>query len=463
MKEAPPLPGGSLLATAGCGFLRRRPAPRMRAPRIVTLLFTDVERSTRLLGALSYLRRWISASALSSDAARAQKGTDIHGCDAIFIFGSAGDAVGAAVEARAPSRPSIAARHAVRVRMATAPRDRRGGDELFGMALHQASRIMALTWRAVVVSAPRSRSPSSWHQTSRCSTSECTGCAISSGRFGSPAVAEGIATYFPPLKTATVGASRLPAPTTSFIGRERELHELIDVLAARRLVTLTGAGGSGKTRLALEVARRVEDRHRDGVCLVELAGLGTDALVPEAVLGAFGMREPRRARRRPSSCAPRWPTTTRSSCSTTASTCRRGGRARRCAAARVLPTAHAGNQPGAIAPAGRGRATGPAAGPAGTGGARVAGTARRIRRLQAPGRAWHDVRPGFRLTDGNSAAVARICGGARGLPLAIELAAAAAHARPGAVGPRLGEQLDLLAHGGHSPPDRQQTIRAALD
>ncbi len=106
------------------------------------------------------------------------------------------------------------------------------------------------------------------------------------------AVAEGIATSSPPLKTVTRGASHLPAPTTSFVGRERELRELIDVLAARRLITLTGAGGSGKTRLALEVARRVEGRHRDGVCLVELAGLGTDALVPEAVLGALGMREP---------------------------------------------------------------------------------------------------------------------------------------------------------------------------
>src|SRR5262249_46169909 len=99
-------------------------------------------------------------------------------------------------------------------------------------------------------------------------------------------------TSFPPLKTATSDASRLPAPTTSFVGRELELRELVDVLADRRLVTLTGAGGSGKTRLALEVAGRLAERHRDGVRLVELAGLGTDPLVPEAVLGALGMREP---------------------------------------------------------------------------------------------------------------------------------------------------------------------------
>src|SRR4029453_11857319 len=71
-----------------------------------------------------------------------------------------------------------------------------------------------------------------------------------------------------------------------------DLRELVDLLASRRLVTLTGVGGSGKTRLALEVARRVAERHRDGVRLVELAGLGTEALVPDAVLGALGMREP---------------------------------------------------------------------------------------------------------------------------------------------------------------------------
>src|SRR5262249_44676504 len=80
--------------------------------------------------------------------------------------------------------------------------------------------------------------------------------------------------------------------TTSFVGRVRELRELVELVASRRLVTLTGVGGSGKTRLALEVARRVEDQHRGGVRLVELAGLAADALVPEAVLVALGMREP---------------------------------------------------------------------------------------------------------------------------------------------------------------------------
>ena len=75
-----------------------------------------------------------------------------------------------------------------------------------------------------------------------------------------------------------------------------------------------------------------------------------------------------------------------------------------------------------------------------------------------------DVRPGFRLTDGNAAAVARICSELAGLPLAIELAAARLRTlSPEQVAARLGAQLDLLTHGGRSRPDRQQTMRAALD
>ena len=74
------------------------------------------------------------------------------------------------------------------------------------------------------------------------------------------------------------------------------------------------------------------------------------------------------------------------------------------------------------------------------------------------------MRPGFRLTDGNAAAVARICAELAGLPLAIELAAARLRTlSPEQVAARLGEQLDLLTHGGRSRPDRQQTMRATLD
>ena len=82
----------------------------------------------------------------------------------------------------------------------------------------------------------------------------------------------------------------LPKPLTSFVGREREVTEVSDLLERSRLVTLTGAGGSGKTRLALETAVRTS-ADVEGVWLVELAGLVDPTLVPQAVASALGLRE----------------------------------------------------------------------------------------------------------------------------------------------------------------------------
>src|SRR5436853_6461209 len=79
----------------------------------------------------------------------------------------------------------------------------------------------------------------------------------------------------------------LPAQLTSFIGREREIAAVGTLLESARLLTLTGAGGAGKTRLALEVARRPPVRK----VWIELAPLRDPGLVPQEVAGALGMRE----------------------------------------------------------------------------------------------------------------------------------------------------------------------------
>ncbi len=83
----------------------------------------------------------------------------------------------------------------------------------------------------------------------------------------------------------------LPAPRSSFIGREREMPEIRRALSATRLITLTGAGGSGKTRLALEVARDLLEAYPDGAWLVQLAPLSEAALVPKAVAEALDVAE----------------------------------------------------------------------------------------------------------------------------------------------------------------------------
>ena len=85
--------------------------------------------------------------------------------------------------------------------------------------------------------------------------------------------------------------SNLPLPLTSFIGREHEREQVQELLSQTRLLTLTGTGGVGKTRLALEVARQVVDDYPDDVWLVELAPLADPTLVPQAVAAALGIRE----------------------------------------------------------------------------------------------------------------------------------------------------------------------------
>ena len=85
--------------------------------------------------------------------------------------------------------------------------------------------------------------------------------------------------------------NNLPAQMTSFIGRENEIGEIQTLLQDHRLVTLTGSGGVGKTRLALRVAEGLTDGFPDGVCLVELAPLSEPKLIPQTAIAALGLIE----------------------------------------------------------------------------------------------------------------------------------------------------------------------------
>jgi predicted ATPase len=112
---------------------------------------------------------------------------------------------------------------------------------------------------------------------------------IASGRFPPQGAKEqGVGSEGP---ASTAGKHNLPAPRTSFVGRERERLEVKRELAMTRLLTLTGAGGSGKTRLALEVARDLVGAYPDGVWLGELASLSDAELVARAVAEALGVQE----------------------------------------------------------------------------------------------------------------------------------------------------------------------------
>ena len=103
--------------------------------------------------------------------------------------------------------------------------------------------------------------------------------------------AKGLRTEFPPLKTVDPTPGNLRPRNTTFIGRELELAELAEVVKAHQLVTLTGVGGVGKTRLALEVASGLSDNFVDGVWTIELAAVADPAAVPEAVAAVLGITQ----------------------------------------------------------------------------------------------------------------------------------------------------------------------------
>ncbi len=101
----------------------------------------------------------------------------------------------------------------------------------------------------------------------------------------------GLRAEFPPLRTVDTSPGNLRKPTTSFIGRDSEVADVVTAVRAHRLVTLTGSGGVGKTRLALEVAAQLMDEFPDGVWLFELAAIADPASVPDAVSAVLGITQ----------------------------------------------------------------------------------------------------------------------------------------------------------------------------
>jgi len=96
---------------------------------------------------------------------------------------------------------------------------------------------------------------------------------------------------FAPLNTLESFNHNLPAQLTSFIGREKEMDEIKNLIAAQRIVTLTGSGGAGKTRLSLRVGAECLDQFSGGIWFVELAPVTNPALVPQTLLSIFNLRE----------------------------------------------------------------------------------------------------------------------------------------------------------------------------
>ena len=102
--------------------------------------------------------------------------------------------------------------------------------------------------------------------------------------------APGLAREFPPLRSLGALPGNLPRQVTSFVGRETEIASVAELVGEASLVTLTGVGGVGKTRLALQVAAEVVPQFRDGVWFAELAGVRDPDAVPDALVAMFGLQ-----------------------------------------------------------------------------------------------------------------------------------------------------------------------------
>lgn len=266
-----------------------------------------------------------------------------------------------------------------------------------------------------------------------------------------------------PVLKARPLSSNLPVPLSSFIGREREINDVKHLLPAARLVSLTGVGGCGKTRLAIEVARSVFGTYDDAICWVELASLADEALLPQTVAEALHVREiPNQALSETLAnfLKSKNLLLVLDNCEHLISACAQLSEQllRACPDLKILATSRE---------------------PLGIDGETVyqvptlslpepsASSLRQLLRSEAMCLFVERARagdPGFSLTEQNGRAAAQICRRLDGIPLAIELAAvrvkllSVEH-----LAERLDDRFNLLTSGSHTALPRHQTLRATID
>ena len=269
---------------------------------------------------------------------------------------------------------------------------------------------------------------------------------------------------FPPLRLIGVVLHNLPFPRSGFVGRTEERTALGSLLRTEGVVSVVGLGGVGKTRLAIQVAFDVMDRFPDGAWLVELAALSDPASVPRAVAEATRVAEkPGRSIDEVliEAMADKVALLVLDNCEhlldAVADIAER--LSRHCPHLVILATSREpldieGEVVWRLSPL-------PVVEPGGVQRATEVAAAESVRLFVERARS---VNPQFELTDDNAADVARIVAQLNGIPLAIELAAAALGDRPlSGVVTGLADRFSLLTHGRRTAPPRHQTLRAALE
>jgi predicted ATPase/class 3 adenylate cyclase len=438
----------------------------------VTFLFTDLESSTRLWerdpGMQAALARHdeVLRTAVESHGGHVVKttGDGIHA-----VFSLASDALAAAVAMqRALGSEPWGEVGALRVRMGlhSGAAEQRGGD-YFGPVVNRAARIMALGHGGQVLCSQ--------------ATADLVRDSLPDGvdllDLGSHALRDisrpeevfqvthpDLERDLPPLQSPETPAGNLPPQRTEFIGRDQELAKIEKLMDRSRVVTLTGVGGVGKTRLALQAAGSLKPRFGDGAWFVDLGPIDDADLVAGAVASA--MRLPDRRQGSPEdaivAAAREWRAViVLDNCEHVIEAAARLAElvTDRCDEVVIVATSREalgidGEQVLAV---------GPLPVPTSEHAARLEELAENeavrlfVQRASA-------ARADFCLTDDNAALVASVCRRLDGIPLAIQLAAARVQSMsPDSILERLDERFRLLSQGRRTALARHQTLRAAVD
>ena len=437
----------------------------------VTFLFSDIEESTRLLQALG--DRWPAALARHHELLRAvfaAEGGEEVGTegDSFFVaFRTAPAAVAAAAGAQRalagePWPPDADVR--VRIGLHTGEAEL-SGESYVGIDVHRASRIAGAGHGGQVLLSDTTRSLVLRGLPDGVELRDLGEHRLKDLEHLEhlwQLVLPGLTNDFAPIVSLDAIPNNLPTRLTTFLGREREIAEVGALLERSRLLTLTGPGGTGKTRLSLEVAARALSAYPAGVFFVELASISDAGLVPPTIGQALGL--PDRGGRTPldrlidAIGEKRMLLVLDNFEQVVAAGPAIADLLAACRNLTVLASTRtvlhvSGEQEYAVPPLGLPDAANlPPLARLGE----YEAVALFVERARS-------VKSDFELTDQNAAAVAEICVRLDGLPLAIELAAARIRIlTPQAMLARLEDRLGLLAGGARDLPERQQTLRGAI-
>jgi predicted ATPase/class 3 adenylate cyclase len=438
----------------------------------ITFLFTDIEGSTQLW---EQHPEAMKVALARHDRILRQAIESHHGHvfktvgDAFYAaFPSAPDAVSSALDAQRVIQAESWGETPIKVRMAlhTGAADERDGD-YFGPALNRVARLLSAghggqtLLSAATEESVRNQLPK---DTELHDMGERRLKDLTRPEHIYQLLVPGLPANFLPLKTLDTFHTNLPAQLTSFIGREKEMAAIKQLVLTNRLTTLTGPGGTGKTRLSLQVASNLLDSFPDGVWFIELAPLTDPVLIPQTVLGILGLRED--AGRLPLDLLSNYLQSKRAllifdNCEhlIEASAHLTESLLQACPQLHIITSSRE-----ALGIAGETPFRVPSLSIPDT---HQITSAEKLAQSEAV-RLFIDraktALPAFTLTDANAPAVAQICARLDGIPLAIELAAARVKLlKVEQVAERLDDRFRLLTGGSRTALPRQQTLRAMID